>query len=174
MTVRIRPATAADLAELGALKLRASLALGEHVAELEALPEARTVPAEHLPFVFVAEDDGGILGFATVLEGSDDTAVLEDMFVEPNHWRRGIGRLLIGEAVGRTRALGAEVLRVVANSRGFYDACGFEAVGEVQTTFAPAPVMDLKLPPHTPLTPAKAGMWIPIRSATPGRRPRLG
>jgi GNAT superfamily N-acetyltransferase len=161
MTLCIRPATAEDLPALGELKLRASLALGEHIAELEALPEARIVPAEHLPFVFVAEDRGRILGFATVLPGGEDHAVLEDMFVEPDQWRRGIGRLLIGEAVARARALGAQVLRVIANSRGFYDACGFEAVGEVQTQFAPAPVMDLSL---NPITPANAGDGFPLAS----------
>jgi GNAT superfamily N-acetyltransferase len=152
MTVRIRPATADDLPVLGELKLRASLALGEHVEEIEALPEARIVPGEHLPFVFVAEEAGRVLGFATVLP-IEDGVELEDMFVDPGHWRRGIGRALIEEAAARARALGANALRVVANSRGFYEACGFKAVGEVQTKFAPAPVMILVLKPRTPASP---------------------
>jgi GNAT superfamily N-acetyltransferase len=147
MVLRIRPAVAQDLPTLGEIKLRASLALGEHIDQLKALPEAREVPAEHLTFVFLAEEDGRTLGFATVLHGSDDTAVLEDMFVEPAEWRRGIGRGLVREAAARALALGADVLRVIANSRGFYEACGFQAIGEVQTQFAPAPVMDLALKP---------------------------
>ena len=144
MAVRIRPAMAEDLQTLGELKLRASLALAEHVEEIKALPEARVVPGEHLPFVFVAEEDGRILGFATVLP-IEDGVELEDMFVDPGHWRQGIGRALVEEAAARARAMGAKALRVVANSRGFYDACGFEQIGEVQTAFAPAPVMMLPL-----------------------------
>ena len=149
MTVRIRPAMAEDLAELGALKLRASLALGEHVEEILTLPEAKVVPGEHLPFVFLAEDAGRTLGFATVLRDGDGGAELEDMFVDPGHWREGIGRALLAEAVARARALGAKLLRVTANSPGFYLACGFKTVGEVQTTFAPAPVMQLVLGPES-------------------------
>ncbi|HEY9345622.1 MAG TPA: hypothetical protein VIQ53_09925, partial [Inquilinus sp.] len=65
--LRIRPARPQDRDALGALKLRASLAWGDHVDELQALPEARQVPAGHMPAAIVAELDGAIVGFATVL-----------------------------------------------------------------------------------------------------------
>ncbi|WP_026868565.1 hypothetical protein [Inquilinus limosus] len=69
--IRIRAARPEDRDALGALKLRASLAWGEHVEELQALPEARQVPAEHLPSAVVAELDGRVVGFATVLPRDD-------------------------------------------------------------------------------------------------------
>lgn len=143
--MRIRPATLADLDALGALKLRASLALGEHLEALQALAEARSFPPEHLPFAIVAEAETVIAGFATVLAGADGRAELEDLFVEPDLWRRGIGRGLIAAAEARALASGAQVLRVVANSHGFYLACGFELIGETETLFGPAPVMEKRV-----------------------------
>ncbi len=143
--MRFRSAANQDVAALGALKLRASLALGEHLEQLEALPEARAFPPEHLAFAVVAEVEGTIVGFVTVLPETDGRAELEDLFVDPDLWRRGIGRRLIAEAEALALAAGARVLRVVANSPAFYVACGFEAVGEVETLFAPAPVMEKRL-----------------------------
>ncbi len=140
----IRAATAADLEALGALKLRASLAWGEHVEALTAMADARTVPIEHLPFVFLAETVEGIAGFATVLPGAE----LEDIFVDPHLWRRGAGRVLMREAVSRARVLGAPALHVIANSHalGFYAACGFEVIGTVTTELGPGVEMELRLP----------------------------
>ncbi|MGK9165421.1 GNAT family N-acetyltransferase [Inquilinus limosus] len=141
--IRIRPARPEDRDALGALKLRASLAWGEHVEALSALPEARQVPAEHLPSVFVAELDGKIVGFATVLPRDDREAELEDLFVDPAAWRRGVGAGLMAEAERRATALGARSLHVVAHQRArpFYESCGFRIVGMVMTEFAPAPAM---------------------------------
>lgn len=145
--LRIRPATAGDLAALGALKLRASLAYGDLVEELRDLPDAREVPAAHLPHVFLAEAGGAVLGFATVLPKTDEEAELEDIFVDPQGWRSGVGRALMDEAARRTQALGAGALHVIANerARAFYEACGFRQIGTVETLFEPAPTMRLEL-----------------------------
>ncbi len=147
--VGLRPAEPEDIDVMGALKLRASLAWGDHAREIEALPEARIFPPEHLPFAFVAEAEGRVAGFATVLLCEDGGAELEDIFVEPDLWRRGIGRALMAEAAHRAKHGGALVLRVIANSRAleFYRSCGFEVVGEVQTLFARAPRMEMRLGP---------------------------
>ncbi|MGF6227444.1 GNAT superfamily N-acetyltransferase [Inquilinus ginsengisoli] len=143
MVIRIRPARPEDRDALGALKLRASLAWGDHVEELKALPEARQVPAEHLASVFVAELDGGIAGFATVLPRGDGEAELEDLFVDPHSWRCGIGARLVAEAERRAKALGTRSLHVIASERAhaFYERCGFRVVGTAMTAFAPAPEM---------------------------------
>lgn len=147
--MRIRPAALADVEAMGELKLRASLAWGDHSEALASLPDARTFPAEHLQFAFVAEDAGRIAGFATVLPAGERWAELEDLFVEPAHWRCGVGRRLMGEAGRRAEAAGADTLRVIANGRalGFYAACGFEVVGETQTLLEPALVMQKRLGP---------------------------
>lgn len=140
MVIRIRPARPEDRDALGALKLRATLAWGDHIEELKALPEARQVPAEHLPSVIVAELAGGIAGFATVLPRGAGEAELEDLFVDPASWRRGVGARLVAEAEQRAKALGARSLHVIAgeHARGFYQRCGFRVTGTVMTASAPA------------------------------------
>lgn len=66
MAIFIRAAHDEDRITLGALKLRSSLAWGDHIEELQALPEAKEVRAEHIPHAIVAELDGEIVGFVTV------------------------------------------------------------------------------------------------------------
>lgn len=147
MTIRIHAAQPQDRDALGALKLRASLAWGDHVEALQSLPEARQVPAEHLPAVVLAERGGAIAGFATVLPRGDGEAELEDLFVDPAAWGRGIGRQLLAEAETRAAALGAHSLHVVAGerARAFYERCGFRVTGPVMTDFEPASAMRKEL-----------------------------
>jgi GNAT superfamily N-acetyltransferase len=110
MAISIRAAQAADKDVLGALKLQASLAWGDHVEKLHALPEAREVPAAHLPHAIVAELEGKIVGFATVFFARDTfQAELQDLFVAPEAWRKGVGRMLLSEAENRAAELGAEL-----------------------------------------------------------------
>jgi GNAT superfamily N-acetyltransferase len=139
----IRAARPQDRDTLGALKLRSSLAWGDHVEQLQALPEARQVPAEHLSSVIVAELDGRVVGFATVLPRDDGGAELEDLFVDPAAWRRGVGARLLTEAETRAAALGAPALHVIAGGRArpFYEHCGFRIAGPVMTEFEPASAM---------------------------------
>jgi N-acetylglutamate synthase-like GNAT family acetyltransferase len=139
----IRPARADELEELGALQRRASLAWGDHVAELLAMPEAGEVPVAHLPFTAVAEQGGRVAGFATLLTRRGAEAELEGLFVEPDLWRSGIGAMLVAETERRARAVGAKASHVVGNRRalGFYLRCGFEVVGETMTQLEPAPTL---------------------------------
>ena len=149
MAVVIRAAREKDRHDLGALKLRSSLAWGDHVEELRALPEAREVPAVHLPQVIVAEFAGALAGFATVLPGKDAVqAELEDLFVAPELWRKGIGRSLLAEAEHRAAALGARSLHVVAGERArpFYEAAGYRFAGTIATDLAPAVELEKELP----------------------------
>jgi len=150
--IPVRPARPQDKAGLEALKLRSSLAWGDHVEELKALHEAGHIPDAHLGSVFVAEQDGVIAGFAAVLLRDDGDAELEDLFVEPGRWRQRIGSRLVAEAEERALRLGARSLNVVAGerARGFYEACGFHVVGTVMTLFEPALAMRKDLAPVTP------------------------
>ena len=139
----IRPAAEQERDFLGELKLRSSLGWGDHVEALNALPEARQIPAEHLPFLFVADRGGALLGFATVLPSTGPDAELEDLFVHPDAWGQGVGGRLLAEAEQRAAALGFRGLHVIANRRAapFYEAAGFKQIGMVDTRFEPAPEM---------------------------------
>jgi GNAT superfamily N-acetyltransferase len=93
--------------------------------------------------VFVAEHDEKVVGFGVVLHCDDSRCELDGLFVDPDFWRRGIGRRLLEQAERVAVRDGAEILQVVANRRAeeFYLACGFKLTGETQTRLGPAPTM---------------------------------
>lgn len=136
----IRRAEPQERLHLEELQRRASLALDEFRAELEAYPDAICLPAEHIDSgsVLVAQEDGAIVGFAVLLT-REAAAELDGLFVEPMHWKRGIGRALVLETIHEARRLGLS-LTVVANPSAsrFYEQCGFTVEGVTQTRFGPA------------------------------------
>ncbi len=87
--------------------------------------------------VLVAEADGQVVGFAALsfsqtLTGSK--AWIDDIAVEPDHRRQGIGAALLEAAVRRARQRGCAYLLVNTAkgnppARAFYEACGFEEGG---------------------------------------------
>jgi GNAT superfamily N-acetyltransferase len=94
--------------------------------------------------VVVAEIGATIVGFASFIAQDGNDAELDGMFVEPSHWRQGIGRMLIEAVVRELVAWHATRLRVVANPNAlaFYKAVGFTIIGEERTPLGPvAPVM---------------------------------
>jgi GNAT superfamily N-acetyltransferase len=142
----IRPACPAERAALEDLQRRASLALPDYRAELEAHPNAVDLPAGQIAQgrVLVAEDEAGIAGFAAWLDGEGaGEAALDGLFVEPARWRGGIGRALVAAIAAAAADAGKTRLHVVANpgAVAFYRRCGFTDAGETQTRFGPAPVM---------------------------------
>ncbi len=75
---------------------------------------------------FVAEVDGGAIGWAEILPPEVGVCVLEHLWVEPDRIRRGVGSQLFRHAAGRARALGATVMEWEAepNALGFYTRMG--------------------------------------------------
>ena len=70
----------------------------------------------------VAELDGVMVGFATVLPRPDGDAELDGLFVEPHLWRSGVGRALVSRANELARDCGARFLNVVANPCYAFDS----------------------------------------------------
>ena len=140
-SIHIRPAAEDERLALELLQRRASLALEDYREELEANPDAIELPMGHIERgeVIVAEIEGQIAGFAVVL-AEEKKAELDGLFVEPEHWRRGVGKALIEAAAHEARHRGLSLMTVVANpaAREFYERCGFTAEGHVETRFGPA------------------------------------
>jgi GNAT superfamily N-acetyltransferase len=90
--------------------------------------------------------DGGIVGFATV-ERSSETAELVDLFVTPEYMRRGVGRVLMNDAVAALASDGIRALWVTANrhAMAFYRAVGFEAIEDVPTPLGSGVRMRLRI-----------------------------
>lgn len=135
-TLSLRRARIEEHEELEELQRRASLELPEYRDQLVADPDAIHLPPAQIANgqVIVAEMGGEVVGFAAVVGGE-----LDGLFVEPDLWGSGIGKVLVNAAVQEARKRGL-ALRVIANPRArrFYEGCGFSVEGEEQTRFGPA------------------------------------
>ena len=137
-TVTVRSAAAADVAALRDVYRRSSLSnegdrdlLSSHPELLDwsdlAVREGRTR---------MAEADGCVAGFATLVF-TETSAEVEDLFVDPDWMRRGIGRLLVEDMATLARASGWRCIEVDANPHAlsFYTRVGFVAVGEAAVPY---------------------------------------
>ena len=135
-TLNLRLARPEEREALEELQRRASLELPEYREQLVANPDAIHLPPAQIANgqVIVAELDGSVAGFAAVVGGE-----LDGLFVEPDLWGRGIGRVLVEAATHEARSKGL-ALTVIASprARGFYEGCGFSVEGDAQTRFGPA------------------------------------
>lgn len=135
-TISLRLARPEEHEELEELQRRASLELPEYREQLEANPDAIHLPPAQIANgqVIVAELGGEVAGFAAVVGGE-----LDGLFVEPDLWGSGIGRILVEAAVHEARQRGLS-LTVIASprARAFYETCGFSVEGDEQTRFGPA------------------------------------
>jgi len=114
---------------------RATLLANPDVLELSevAIEEGRTR---------VATVDGRIVGFVSIVT-SDDVVEIDDLFVEPDWMRKGVGNQLVLDVVEMAGRTGARRLEVTANPHAlaFYAYAGFVFDRDVETRFGPAPRM---------------------------------
>jgi N-acetylglutamate synthase-like GNAT family acetyltransferase len=136
---RCRPALTSERQALEDLQRRASLANPNDRQALLSHPEAIELPLEQIVegHVFVVEQDGTTMGFAAVVPRDDGNSELDALFVEPDCWKQGLGRLLIEHCAMIARTRGSAALHVIGNphAEGFYRACGFEQIGTIETRF---------------------------------------
>ena len=146
MSVLIRTGEVAELAALRAVFRRAALSNAGDREQLLANPDTLLWPADALVAgrTRVAVEDGRIVGFASTLP-LDGALELEDLFVEPDHRRRGVARRLVEDVLDRAREQGVGLIRVSANEHAmpFYTAVGFRPDGVEQTRFGPTPRLRL-------------------------------
>jgi GNAT superfamily N-acetyltransferase len=139
----IRLGTPADLPACSGVYRRASLSNAGDRDNLLAHPEYLILGPEGLAEgrMYVAEEGGSVVGFATWAAQPGGAIELEDLFVDPDWRRRGIATALVGHIVDVLRARGVRRLEVTANphAEGFYSAAGFTDCGVAETAFGPSP-----------------------------------
>jgi GNAT superfamily N-acetyltransferase len=86
---------------------------------------AAAIPFPPEEEIFVAERDGAIVGWASLVVRGD-VAILDDLWVEPQAMGRGVGRELFLRVAGAARRRGAVRLEWEAepNALGFYERMG--------------------------------------------------
>lgn len=145
----IRQADPSDLETLVRLNRKSALANPGDRARLQEHPDAMGVPRDHVVEnrVWVAMVAGRVLGFATVLPRPDGDAELEALFVDPEAWRRGIGKALVLHCLSVAQRSGAGALHVIGNphARAFYETCGFVPLGERDMRFGKGLLMKKQL-----------------------------
>jgi GNAT superfamily N-acetyltransferase len=146
----VRDARRDERSALEQLQWRASLVWEADREMLLAHPDAIELPMHQILAgrVRVAVDDvGRRLGFSVLLGVSDGACELDGLFVEPDTWGQGIGRLLVEDCAARAAFEGAARIDVVANpdALGFYERVGFVLGGVVPTRFRPGRRMSLSL-----------------------------
>jgi ribosomal protein S18 acetylase RimI-like enzyme len=104
--------------------------------------------------VLVVETGTGVTGFSVTGPSGDDdghegTAELNALYLDPDHWGRGLGRLLHDHAVNDLRAAGFGhatlwVLATNIRARRFYERAGWQVEGsrKIETIGAPPVELD--------------------------------
>lgn len=103
--------------------------------------------------VLVAADGDVLVAFVHVAPSRDDDASADvgeitSLYVQPSHWRRGIGRDLMTAALRHARDSGLAtvtlwVLEANARARAFYEAAGFARDGG-QKVHAPTGLQEMR------------------------------
>jgi ribosomal protein S18 acetylase RimI-like enzyme len=145
--LEVRDATPADLPALQDVYRRSSLSNEGDRANLLAHPETlvlsdRAIREGRTRAAISA--GGDIIGFITIAM-ADRALEVDDLFVDPDVMRRGVGRRLVDDAVDIAVDRGVARLEVTANPHAlaFYLRVGFVVDHEVATRFGPALRMHL-------------------------------
>jgi GNAT superfamily N-acetyltransferase len=134
----IRDATSGEMTTLREVYRRASLSNNGDRPNLLAHPEYLELSDQGVRDgrTRVADASGRVIGFATWL-GIGDVTEIEDLFVDPDWMRRGVGRALVADLVALARQRGVRRVEVTGNphARAFYERVGFTCSHEVDTLF---------------------------------------
>ena len=148
--VVIRAAVPGDMSALQDVFRRSSLSNDGDRANLLTHPEVLEFSdlAVREGRTRAAVADNRIVGFATWL-GTGNFLEIEDLFVDPERMRQGIGRALVLDLIAIARGQGIRRVEVTANQHAlaFYEKAGFVVDHEVTTMFGPAPRMRRDLTP---------------------------
>jgi len=133
----VRPATEDDIPRI--LELYNKLTGGQHhLSPDETEPVFAQITAMPGHELLVAEENSAVVGTIVLLVVPNLShealpwAIVENLIVDERYHRRGIGRLLMEEAIARARKAGCYKVQLLSNKKRrqahhFYQGLGFEA-----------------------------------------------
>jgi ribosomal protein S18 acetylase RimI-like enzyme len=132
--VRLRRATADDADALARL---ATAAYERYLRRFPAGLRPGPMDADYRAAIehgetWVADDDGGIVGFLVLVPNADHL-LLENVAVAPGFQGRGLGRRLLALAESRARDHGLDVIRLYTHATMTENQRLYEGLGYVQT-----------------------------------------
>jgi GNAT superfamily N-acetyltransferase len=146
----IRDARPADVAAVSDVFRHSSLSNEGDRANLLAHPDTLEWAADPVGDgrTRVAVVEHRVVGFATTSPATDGLE-LDDLFVDPDWMRHGVGRALVDDVVATARRRNCRRITVTANEHAlaFYERVGFVTHGFAETMFGPARRMTMELRP---------------------------
>lgn len=136
----IRPALPQDADPLSELAARSEAHWGCDAAFMATFREIYRITEPYLAanLVFVAEEDGRLLGFYALIH-DEEGAALEYMYLEPAHLGHGVGRILWEHMTAHCRAAGIPEIRLVCGPgpKAFYLKMGAVQTGDADSLVVP-------------------------------------
>ncbi len=133
MSISLRPAVVADCAALSDVVFRSKQSNGYDDAFMDACRAELTITARTLAQtqLWVAEDNGVLLGCAALDMQPNNSGEVSLFFVDPNVQGRGVGRMLWSTIFRLAHQNGFKTLELSAdpNAVGFYAKQGFVEIG---------------------------------------------
>jgi len=141
--MQIRPTNSDDLEALIDIWLRSVRATHKFLTEEDIQFFSRLV-RQGLPTIelwVLCDDDNSLIGFMG-LEGN----TVEALFLDPNRFRRGGGRLLVNHAEQLKGPLTVDVNEQNSGACRFYEACGFVTYSrsDLDSTGRPFPLLHMR------------------------------
>lgn len=160
MNQLIRAARTDEAGELSALAVRSKAHWPYPADFIDRFARSLALTPEVIEHndVWVAERDGVVCGFYTLLHRGD-VCILDDLWVDPGAIGSGAGRALFEHAAAGAATAGAEALEWDAEpyATGFYERMGGRRVGTADSPLGRSlPVMRLRLDQRS-LTPSTDG-----------------
>ncbi|OLN23585.1 GNAT family N-acetyltransferase [Domibacillus antri] len=96
------------------------------------LPRTRESLVLNLQAIFVAEEEGEILGIASLAILGHDLAEIRSLAVSAKAQGRGIGKILVERVVEETKKIGIPKLISLTYQVAFFEKCGFEVIQKTE------------------------------------------
>lgn len=148
--MKIRPALPQEANILTTISFRSKKYWTYPEAYFEIWKDELTVTEQYIAdnHVFVAQEQGVIVGYYSIVEVKEDFEVagirikkgfwLDHMFIDPEHIGQKIGMAMVVHLQAMWEECGVKEIRVLAdpNARGFYEKSGFNYIREYPSTIA--------------------------------------